>query len=157
MRIPAKARYAVSAMLHLAMHNGAGPVPLSEISVCQGISMSYVDQIFSRLREHGLVSGIPGPGGGYRLGRSPRDIPLGAVFEALEERVPERDDGSLNRVVWRDLDRRIRGFLHGMTLADLVERPEIRASIERQYRRSPWRCDTCGALSYRSSAAGARA
>ena len=150
MRISAKARYAVSAMIHLAMHNGAGPVPLSEISVCQGISMSYVDQIFARLRDHGLVQGIPGPGGGCRLGTRPGAITLGAIFEALEEPGNARGGEGLNQVLWNELGGRIRGFLDGITLADLVERPEIRASIERQYRTSPWRCDFCGALSYRN-------
>ncbi len=151
MRISTKARYAVSAMIHIAMHNDAGPVPQAEISVCQGISMSYVDQIFARLREHGLIQGTPGPGGGYRLGRAPSELRLGEIFAALQETTPDSgDSGSLNSLIWNDLEQRIRAFLDGMTLADLVERPEIRASLDRQYRRSPWRCDVCGALSYRS-------
>lgn len=154
MRISTRARYAVSAMIHLAMHNGAGPVPLAEISVCQGISMSYVDQIFARLRERGLVQGMPGPGGGYRLGLPPAELRLGEIFSAVQEAPTHRHaDDSLNDVLWGVLERRMQAFLDAITLADLVERPEIRASVERQYLRSPWRCDVCGALSHRSSKA----
>ena len=152
MRLSAKGRYAVSAMLHLAMHNAVGPVPLAEISDCQGISMSYVDQLFGRLRRSGLILGIPGPGGGYRLARSASRISVGDIFAAVEEAVPagRRNGEALGDVLWADLGGQIEDFLHGLMLADLVDRPGIRDALRRQYRRSPWRCEYCGALATRS-------
>ena len=65
MRLTSKGRYAVTAMLDVALHTGKGPVPLAEISERQGISLSYLEQLFSRLRKEGLVSSVRGPGGGY--------------------------------------------------------------------------------------------
>ncbi len=156
MRLSSKGRYAVSAMLHLAMHNSVGPVPLAEISDCQGISMSYVDQIFARLRRAELVVGIPGPGGGYRLARPAESISMGDIFAAVEESVPagKRDGTKLDDVLWADLGDQIGGFLNQLSLSDLVERPGIREALRRQYRQSPWRCDVCGALSSRSPESG---
>lgn len=156
MRLSSKGRYAVSAMLHIAMHNSMGPVPLAEISDCQGISMSYVDQIFARLRRAELVTGIPGPGGGYRLARPADTVSVGDIFAAVQEAVPAgRPNGSnMDDVLWADLGKQIAEFLHRLTLADLVERPAIRDALQRQYRQSPWRCEVCGALSSRSPDSG---
>ncbi len=157
-RLSAKSRYAVSALLHLAIHTPAGAVPLAEVSVCQGISLSYVDQIFSRLRRAGLVRGTPGPGGGYRLGRPAERITIGEVIELMEN---DRRGGArmsdLDQAVWGDLAERIAGFLDRVTLADFARRPQIRESLGRQYRGGRWRCDVCGVLANRGEgyAAGA--
>lgn len=151
MRFSTKGRYAVSAMLHLAVHNEAGPVPLAEISVCQSISLSYVDQIFARLRKAGLVQGMPGPGGGYRLARPAEDIRIGEVYFAVDEtnaRRANRDD-ALNEAVWQDLGAAIESFLNDMSLADFARRPEIRDALLQQYRKDVWRCGVCGAISER--------
>ncbi len=151
-RLSAKSRYAVSALLHLAIHNPAGAVPLAEISVCQGISMSYVDQIFSRLRRAELVHGTPGPGGGHRLGRSEERISVGEVIELMEnERGGRRAGSMLDEAVWSELAERISGFLAGMTLADFARRPQIREVLGRQYRGGRWRCDVCGVLASRGA------
>ena len=69
MRLSTKGRYAVTAMMHLAIHDRYGPVTLAEISQCQGISLSYLEQLFAKLRKRNLVEGVRGPGGGYRLAR----------------------------------------------------------------------------------------
>jgi len=71
MKLSTKGRYAVTAMMDLAIHDNEGPVTLSDISSCQGISLSYLEQLFSMLRKAGLVQGVRGPGGGYRLGKTP--------------------------------------------------------------------------------------
>lgn len=149
-RLSTKSRYAVSALMHLAIHNQAGPVPLAEISVCQGISMSYVEQIFGRLRRAGLVQGTPGPGGGYRLGRSPEQISVGEVIALMEHtRGGWQHPSKLDRVIWSRLTRQIEAYLRGVTLADFVRRPQIRDALARQYAGRGWRCAVCGALAPR--------
>jgi len=166
MRIPPRTRYAVSAMLHLAMHNDLGPVPMTEISICQGISGSYVEQIFSRLRTAGLVQGYPGPGGGYRLAIAPRACTIRSIVDAMDDthlqtRVETHPDTpadsvaprpparTLDEAVGLMLSASIDACLERVTLAHLVDRPDIRASVLSQYDRQPWRCDVCGALSSR--------
>ncbi len=149
-RLSTKSRYAVSALMHLAIHNQAGAVPLAEISVCQNISMSYVDQIFWKLRRADLVRGTPGPGGGYRLGRPAEDISIAEVIALMDgEGMPKRNSSALDQAIWQDLSGRIESFLAGINIADFVARPEIRAALERQYAGNHWRCDVCGALATR--------
>ena len=75
MKLSTKGRYAVTAMMDLAIHDKSGPVTLADISVCQGISLSYLEQLFAKLRKSGLVEGVRGPGGGYRLARPADQIP----------------------------------------------------------------------------------
>lgn len=154
--VTAKSRYAVSALMHLAIHNTAGAVPLAEVSVCQGISLSYVDQIFTRLRRAGLVQGTPGPGGGYRLARPPEAIAIGEVIALMDadQRGAGHRGSALDRALWEGLTRDIEGFLESLTLADFVEGPRVRESLEAQYAGSQWRCEVCGALSQRQPDAG---
>ncbi|KAF0280325.1 Rrf2 family transcriptional regulator [Spiribacter aquaticus] len=154
-RLSAKSRYAVSALLHLAVHNQAGAVPLAEISVCQGISMSYIDQIFWKLRRAGLVRGTPGPGGGYRLGRSPESIAMGEVITLMDgQGGPRRATSALDERLWAGLAERIETFLNGITLADFAARPDVREALLDQYAGGSWRCDVCGALSTRQQPIG---
>ena len=87
MRLTSKGRYAVTAMLDVALHSNEGPVPLADISERQGISLSYLEQLFSRLRKAGLVASVRGPGGGYRLGIDANKIAVGAVIAAVDESV----------------------------------------------------------------------
>jgi len=154
-RLSAKSRYAVSALLHLAVHNQAGAVPLAEISVCQEISMSYIDQIFWKLRRAGLVRGTPGPGGGYRLGRSPDAIAMGEIITLMDgQGGPRRATSALDQRLWAGLAERIETFLNGITLADFAARPDVREALLDQYAGGNWRCDVCGALSSRQQPAG---
>ena len=84
MRLTSKGRYAVTAMHDVALNSEAGPVPLADISERQGISLSYLEQLFSRLRKNGLVSSVRGPGGGYLLGKDASSIAVGEVISAVE-------------------------------------------------------------------------
>ena len=132
MRLSTKGRYAVTAMLDLALQGGNGPVTLAEISETQGISLSYLEQLFASLRGKQLVRGIRGPGGGYYLGRPPEEISIADIICAVDEWVEftrcggRRDcrDGKrcLTHSLWDDLSSEIFNFLSRITLAELVER-----------------------------------
>ncbi|MES9898054.1 MAG: Rrf2 family transcriptional regulator [Sedimenticola sp.] len=132
MRLSTKGRYAVTAMLDLSLHGGEGPVTLAEISETQGISLSYLEQLFACLRGKQLVKGVRGPGGGYYLGRPSDEISIADIICAVDEWVEftrcggNRDcqDGKrcLTHNLWDDLSNEIYKFLQGITLAELVER-----------------------------------
>jgi Rrf2 family transcriptional regulator, iron-sulfur cluster assembly transcription factor len=132
MRLSTKGRYAVTAMLDLALQAGNGPVTLADISVNQGISLSYLEQLFAALRAKQLVRGVRGPGGGYYLGRPAAEISVADIICAVDEwveftRCGGRDgcrDGQrcLTHQLWDQLSDEIFGFLSGITLAALVER-----------------------------------
>jgi len=151
MRLSTKGRYAVMAMMDLAIHEETGPVTLADISASQAISLSYLEQIFARLRKEGLVEGTRGPGGGYRLSRAAADISVADVVTAVDEQVRFSDwqpDGELQlsgpyltHDLWRDLSGRIHDFLDGITLEELVSREGVREAALRQdeYHRWGWR------------------
>ena len=132
MRLSTKGRYAVTAMLDLAIHSGDGPVTLADISVNQGISLSYLEQLFASLRGKKLVRGVRGPGGGYYLGRPADEVSIADIICAVDEwveftRCKGREDchggqRCLTHSLWNDLSEQIFQFLSGITLADLVER-----------------------------------
>lgn len=145
MRLSTKGRYAVTAMLDLAIHHGEGAVTLAEISTAQGISLSYLEQLFARLRKHGLVEGIRGPGGGYRLSHAPEDISIADVIEAIGEGIDvtlcagneDCQDGErcLTHELWQQLGYQIHEFLDSVTLAGFLERKQVNAIVERQLNR----------------------
>ena len=142
MRLTSKGRYAVTAMLDVALHSQEGPVPLADISERQGISLSYLEQLFSRLRKNGLVSSVRGPGGGYLLGRNPAEIAVGSVISAVDESVDatrcmgrggcQSGTRCLTHTLWHDLSERISSFLNDITLAELVKNQEILDVADRQ-------------------------
>ena len=142
MKLTSKGRYAVTAMLDVALHAQEGPVPLADISERQGISLSYLEQLFSRLRKAGLVASVRGPGGGYRLGLKPDEIAVGMVISAVDESVDatkchgkEGCQGGtrcLTHTLWRDLSSRISGFLDGVTLGELMIDNEVQQVSDRQ-------------------------
>jgi len=129
-------------MLDVALHSNEGPVPLADISERQGISLSYLEQLFSRLRKNGLVSSVRGPGGGYLLGKQPSDIAVGTVISAVDESVDatrcqgkegcQGGDRCLTHVLWRDLSDRISDFLNNITLGELVHNQDILEVADRQ-------------------------
>lgn len=139
MRLSTKGRYAVTAMLDLALHSGKGPVTLSDVSVNQGISLSYLEQLFAALRSKNLVRGVRGPGGGYYLGRPPEEISIANIICAVDEwveftRCGGREncrDGQrcLTHHLWDQLSDEIFQFLSGISLQDLVERGRGRADV----------------------------
>ncbi|KAB2825227.1 Fe-S cluster assembly transcriptional regulator IscR [Aliivibrio finisterrensis] len=142
MKLTSKGRYAVTAMLDVALHAQEGPVPLADISERQGISLSYLEQLFSRLRKAGLVASVRGPGGGYRLGLKPEEIAVGMVISAVDESVDatkchgkEGCQGGtrcLTHTLWRDLSSRISSFLDGITLGELMVDNEVQQVSDRQ-------------------------
>lgn len=120
MRLTTKGRYAVTAMLDLALHEGKGPISLADISERQGISLSYLEQLFARLRRNDLVSSVRGPGGGYQLKRGQAEISVAEVVDAVNETVDATGCNSrgdcqsgevcLTHHLWCDLSKQIHNF-----------------------------------------------
>lgn len=142
MKLTSKGRYAVTAMLDVAIHAATGPVPLADISERQGISLSYLEQLFSRLRKEGLVSSVRGPGGGYRLGKCSAQIAVADVISAVNESVDatrcsgrgncQAGEQCLTHNLWEGLSQRIEDFLQNITLAELVEQRDVKSVSLRQ-------------------------
>lgn len=132
MRLTTKGRYAVTAMLDLTMHSDKGPITLANISQRQGISLSYLEQLFSRLRKEGLVDSARGPGGGYSLSREAEKITVAEVIAAVDESVDTTrcqgkkdcngDGQCLTHQLWTDLSDQIYGFLNGISLSQVVKK-----------------------------------
>lgn len=147
MRLSTKGRYAVTAMLDLAVNAERGPITLAEISQCQGISLSYLEQLFARLRREGLVEGVRGPGGGYRLARPLHDISVADIVAAVDSRAdagadadngpngPCGDSGhGLTHALWNRLSEQIFDYLSGINLAEFLAQPAVRAVLESRER-----------------------
>ena len=142
MKLTSKGRYAVTAMLDVTIHAAYGPVSLADISERQAISLSYLEQLFSKLRKHGLVISIRGPGGGYRLGRCSAQIAVADVVSAVNESVDatkcqgkgncQGGEQCLTHSLWEGLSRRIEDFLQGITLAELVAKNDVKTVSKRQ-------------------------
>ena len=142
MKLTSKGRYAVTAMLDLAFHTEAGPVTLSEISKRQDISLSYLEQLFTRLRKRQLVRSTRGPGGGYSLNKPADQLAVAEIVAAVDETVDTTrcsgasncHDGSqcLAHELWDGLSRQIFGFLSDITLQDLMEDGSIKDVAARQ-------------------------
>ncbi len=146
MKLTTKGRYAVTAMLDLALHYEQGAVTLADIAGRQGISLSYLEQLFARLRRHRLVDSIRGPGGGYSLAREPAQISVAAIIVAINENLDttrcssekncDEDETCLTHYLWEKLSGRIYEFLEGISLADLVAREHVQEVAQRQHARS---------------------
>ena len=145
MRLTTKGRYAVTAMLDLALHAGSGPVSLADISGRQDISLSYLEQLFAKLRRQNLVSSVRGPGGGYRLSREHADIYVAQIIDAVNESVDATGCGGtadcqqgevcLTHHLWCGLSEQIHNFLSQISLANLVAREEVQYISARQEQR----------------------
>lgn len=146
MRLTTKGRYAVTAMLDLALNAQDRPITLADISQRQGISLSYLEQLFSRLRKQGLVSSARGPGGGYRLSRNADDINVAQVIEAVDEKVSvtrcggkgdcQNGEACLTHKLWCSLSDQIHGFLDGISLGSLVDEEHVKLVAERQWKQT---------------------
>ena len=142
MKLTSKGRYAVTAMLDLALHAETGPVTLAGISERQGISLSYLEQLFTRLRKQGLVSSTRGPGGGYSLSRSAHEIAIADVVTAVDESVDatrcggrgDCQDGHrcLTHDLWTELSNQIYEFLNEITLGQLVDQGAAKKSAREE-------------------------
>ena len=145
MQLTTRGRYAVTAMLDLALHRDQGPVRLAEISRRQDISLAYLEQLFGKLRRSALVNSVRGPGGGYELDRDPDTVFVAQIIDAVDESVDTtRCQGSgdcqggetcLTHFLWEDLSEQILGFLRGVSLADLVARRDVRRIAGHQDRK----------------------
>ncbi len=146
MRLTTKGRYAVTAMLDLAIHAQHNPVSLTDISTRQGISLSYLEQLFAKLRRSGLVNSIRGPGGGYQLSRRSHDIFVAQVVDAVNETMDatrcqgkgncQDGDQCLTHHLWEDLSAQIHAFLSSISLQNLIERREVRDIALKQDQRA---------------------
>ncbi len=131
MKLTTKGRFAVTAMIDVALHNHEGPVTLAEVSERQKISLSYLEQLFARLRRHGLVESVRGPGGGYNLGKSAAAISVSDVILAVDEPIDTTQCGGernchedrqcLTHHLWASLNRHIFAYLQGVSLQSLVD------------------------------------
>jgi Rrf2 family transcriptional regulator, iron-sulfur cluster assembly transcription factor len=135
MRMSTKGRFAVNALIDLALREPAGPVALASISQRQQVSLSYLEQLFSRLRRDGIVESTRGPGGGYTLGRSASEITVAqvvtAVDEPLDEQADEIRDLGLSKALWLRLNEVMLSHMSTITLASLVqEQVEQGVSVE---------------------------
>ena len=142
MKLTTKGRYAVTAMLDLAIHYGEGPITLADIAQRQGISLSYLEQLFSRLRKRSLVSSVRGPGGGYSLGKEAREIYVGEVISAVDENMDttrchgahncQNNERCLTHDLWSDLSSQIYNYLNNISLQDLMDRKAVQEVADRQ-------------------------
>jgi len=134
MRLSTKSRYAVTSLLDLVMHSDKGPVSLADISVRQGISLSYLEQLFAKMRRNNLVVSTRGPGGGYSLGNSPDQVCIADVINAVDEelQVGDRDadnaadyEPCLTEQLWDELSAEIENYLTTISLADMMRNDEV--------------------------------
>lgn len=138
MKLSTKARYAVKAMLQLALNEGKGRVTLAQLTTDQNISLSYLEQLFARLRDRGMVVGVRGPGGGYRLARPAHEISVAEIVTSVDSKayVPTQRNtlSSYDRErsqyhdMWVDLSHQLYAFLDEISLADLVAETEAPAA-----------------------------
>lgn len=142
MRLTTRGRYAVTAMLDLALHGERGPISLADISARQEISLSYLEQLFAKLRKQQLVKSVRGPGGGYRLGAEGASINVAAIIDAVNESTDATSCGGkgicqngeicLTHHLWNDLSEQIHSFLSAITLAQLMKKSHVKTICERQ-------------------------
>ncbi|MGQ0523634.1 MAG: Fe-S cluster assembly transcriptional regulator IscR [Betaproteobacteria bacterium] len=138
MRLTTKGRFAVTAMVDLAMHHGSGPVTLAEISGRQKISLSYLEQLFGKLRRHRLVASVRGPGGGYNLARDMAQLSVADIILAVDEPIDATQCGGkenchddqkcLTHDLWAALNDRIFSYLESVTLRQLVDNQKAKES-----------------------------
>ena len=136
MRLSTKSRYAVTSLLDLVMHSDQGPVSLVDISVRQGISLSYLEQLFAKMRRNKLVVSTRGPGGGYSLGNLPQNVCIADVINAVDEKmhVANKDivqnspsyEPCLTEQLWEELSDQIKDYLTTISLADMMENEEVK-------------------------------
>ena len=142
MKLTTRGRYAVTAMLDLALNGEQGPISLAAISQRQDISLSYLEQLFAKLRKNDLVASVRGPGGGYRLSREREQINVADIIAAVNESTDstgcqgkgdcQNGEPCLTHQLWNDLSLQIHDFLSGISLGSLTEQREVKVVSERQ-------------------------
>ena len=150
MRLTTKGRFAVTAMIDVAMHGGQGPVTLAAVSARQKISLSYLEQLFGKLRRSGLVDSVRGPGGGYNLAKAPDAVSVADIIVAVDEPIDATQCGGrenclddrrcMTHELWASLNEHIFSFLSGVSLAQLVAKQQQKAgevAVLQDHRRAP--------------------
>lgn len=142
MRLTTKGRYAVTAMLDLAFHGRDKAVALNDIAARQTISLSYLEQLFARLRKAGMVQGVRGPGGGYQLSRDASEINVAQIIAAVDEQIDatrcsgksncQGDQACLTHELWTGLSEQIKDYLSCISLAELLEKHHVQSVAKRQ-------------------------
>jgi len=145
MKLTTKGRYAVTAILDLALHETQGPTALADISARQGISLSYLEQLFAKMRRSNLVDSIRGPGGGYQLSRSKSEITVVDIVDSVNESMNvtkcegkggcDHGEMCLTHELWNDLSEQINLYLRSISVQDLINRPEILSLSAKQDQR----------------------
>lgn len=152
MKLTSKGRYAVTAMLDIALNSQHGeiemPITLAEISERQQISLSYLEQLFAKLRRFGLVKSVRGPGGGYLLGMPVEKMAIGMIIAAVNENISAtkcKGKGNcqggitcLTHSLWEQLSEEIEAFLNGITIADLVNKQTQRSALKKHLEQQPF-------------------
>ncbi len=142
MKLTTKGRYAIVAMIDIALYTSNKPISLSEISKRQNISLSYLEQLFSKLKTKSLVKSVKGPGGGYKLDRNPSKITLFEIITAVDENMDQTQCGGamncnndkpcLTHYVWTDLTKQINDYMKGVSLGDVILRNDIRNIVDKR-------------------------
>lgn len=139
MKLSTKGRYAITAMMELALRHKQGPVTLADISVEQSISVSYLEQLFALLRKHGLVTGLRGPGGGYCLRRPASEISIANILRAVDESLESVAQTTMadatglrgeSLQLWDQLSHQIFDYLDSISLAQAITRKDIAAAVK---------------------------
>jgi len=121
MKIPSKSRYAVSAMMDLALHQYVRPLTIAEIAEKQKISLSYLEQLFAVLRRAKLVRGTRGPGGGYRLAQEADNITIAQIIRVVDSsKLSAEEENYLPFQLWEELSEKIYSYLETITIADCI-------------------------------------
>jgi Rrf2 family iron-sulfur cluster assembly transcriptional regulator len=136
MRLTTKGRFAVTAMIDVALNNGKGPVTLAGVSERQKISLSYLEQLFGKLRRHALVDSVRGPGGGYNLARNAGSVSVAEIIQAVDEPIDATQCGGrenchddrrcMTHELWTSLNDHIFTFLRSVTLEQLVREQQAK-------------------------------
>ena len=122
MKLSAKGRYAIRAMINIALNNSNTPKTLLEISKHQGISLSYLEQLFALLRKNNLVAGVRGPGGGYRLSADPSEITIAQIIKAINSDTTRVSDHSKqDELIWTRFSDKLCRYLETVTLSSLID------------------------------------
>lgn len=142
MKLTTRGRYAVTAIVDLALHEGGGPVSLADVAARQEISLAYLEQLFARLRRSGLVSSTRGPGGGYRLAHPASEMVVADIIDAVDESVEYTRCGGerncqqgrpcLTHELWAGLGDHVRAYLGAVTVASLIAEPSVQVVAARQ-------------------------
>ena len=142
MKLTTKGKYAVTAILDMAVYGQSGPITVHSIAARQGISPLYLERLTGLMRAKGLLVSVKGPGGGYKLNRSPTQITVADIIQAIEEPIDittckglencQKGDICLTHSLWEKLNNHIMNYFKSITVYDLVECPKIKSQVQKK-------------------------